>query len=55
MARLLEHLAAAFVGNKRQTGDKVLSIAQRGRRDPGVLNHAEIRSLCMSVISQARR
>jgi hypothetical protein len=38
----------------RQSGDRVLSIAQRGVKRPETLTADEIKSLAASVISQAR-
>ena len=53
--KLLYRIADAISGNKRQTGDMVLSIAQRGVKRPDTVSMGEIKSLCASVISQARR
>ena len=55
MARLLDHVVAAFTGNQRQTSDRILSIAQRGVKKPATLTEAEIKSVCASVVSQARK
>lgn len=55
MGKFLNHIADAFTGNKRQTSDAILSIAQRGRAAKGVLPPEDVLRLCMSVISQARK
>lgn len=52
---LLNHLVRAFAGNKRQTSDRLLSIAQRGIKRPETLTTDEVKSVCASVVSQARK
>lgn len=52
---LKDHLYRAFTGNQRQTGERILSIAQRGVKRPETLTTDEIKSLSASVISQARK
>ena len=52
---MLYRLYDVITGNKRQTGDKVLTSARRGVKRPDTVSMGEIKSLYASVISQARR
>jgi len=41
-------------GNTAQSSDRIVSIAQRGMKNPDSLSATDIRSLCGSVLRQAR-
>lgn len=54
--KLLDKIADAITGNSRQTGEAIVSIAQRGRRGgKDAVTELEFKRLCMSAISQARK